>query len=105
MPRNGNKEEVSLKRISGEEATLLYILEEVGLAPVYPLQLRRRLEVPAGFSVSVDVDLQFPLHSLVVPHETLRKVKHLGDDTGRVLTQIRLHQECSHGLVKMSVYM
>jgi hypothetical protein len=38
MPRNGNKEEVSLKRISGEKATLLYILEEVGLAPVYPQQ-------------------------------------------------------------------
>jgi hypothetical protein len=104
MPRNGNKEEVSLKRIIGEEATLLDILEEVGLAPVHPRKLPRRLEVRAGVSVSVDVDLQVPLHSLVVPRETLRKLKQLGDDTSRVLlTPIDL-QECSNGLAKMSVY-
>jgi hypothetical protein len=88
MPRNGNKEEVSLKRISGEEATLLDVLEEVGLAPVYPRQLPRRLKVRARVSVPVDVDLQVPLHSLVVPHETLRKAKHLGEDTGRVSMRI-----------------
>jgi hypothetical protein len=80
MPRNGNKEEVSLKRISSEEATLLDILEEVGLAPVHPRHLPRiSKKVNAGVSVPVYVDLQFPLHSLVVLLQTdIRKVRHLG---------------------------
>jgi hypothetical protein len=71
MPRNGNKEEASLKRISGAEVTLLYILEEEGLAAIHPRQLSRRLKVAARVSVSVDVDVQFALHSLVVPREAL----------------------------------
>jgi hypothetical protein len=87
MPRNGNKEEASVKRISREEATLLDVLEEVGLALVYPRQLPRRLEVRARVSVPVDVDLQVPLHLLVVPYETLWKAKHLRDYTSRVLTR------------------
>jgi hypothetical protein len=104
MPIKGNKEKVSLKRIGGEEATLPDILEEDGLAPVHPRQLTRQLEVLAGVSVPVDVDLQVPLHSLVVPRETLRRVKHVGDDTWRVLlTPIGL-EEFSHRFVKMSVY-
>ena len=76
MPRNGNKEEMSLMRISGEEATLLEILEEVGLAAVHPRQLPRRLKVRAGVSFPVHVDLEVILHS-IVREMGLRKAKHL----------------------------
>jgi hypothetical protein len=59
---NGDKEEVSLTRITGKEATLFEILEEEALTGILPRQVPWRLEV----STRVCIHLEIPLHLLVI---------------------------------------
>ena len=74
MAGNGDKEDLSLIRISGEELALFEILEEVALTRLLPCDIARRLIVHFEVPIRVYIHLHVPLHYIVTRTESCQIV-------------------------------